>query len=143
MLLLGENVFLETILLMLRFVTLTTLPFLHPVRCKLRLHFARLFAARLVELVSLRFVTLTTLPFWHPVRCKLRLHFARLPAARLVELVSLRSPTFPVEIAVADSFGNVVALDIFACLKVGDGSGDLHNAVVGTCRQIETAHCSA
>ena len=42
----------------------------------------------------------------------------------------LCSPTFTVEVAVADSLGYVLELYILTCVKVGNGARDLEYAVV-------------
>ena len=69
----------------------------HPVRCKLRLHYARLYAGGIVDLQS-KFLVFRSFDtcvchfdntaLSHPVRHNLRLHYARLYAGGIVDLQS-------------------------------------------------------
>ena len=70
--------------------------FPHPVRCKLRLHYARLYAGGIVDLHS-KFVRRSLVAcvchfdntaFPHPVRHNLRLCYSRLTAGGIVDLQS-------------------------------------------------------
>ena len=49
-------------------------------------------------------------------------------------------PAAAVEVAVADGFGEVFGLDVFAAIEVGYGAGNLEDAVVGTGTHIELRH---
>ena len=44
------------------------------------------------------------------------------------------------EVAVADGFGEVFGLDVFAAVEVGDGARHFEDAVVGTGTHIELHH---
>ena len=45
-----------------------------------------------------------------------------------------------VEVAVGDSFHDVVGEDVVAAFEVGDGAGDFEDAVVGACRHVHAFH---
>jgi len=49
-------------------------------------------------------------------------------------------PVVAVEVAVADGFCHVLALDLFRPLQVGNRAAHLQDAVVGTGREIQPAH---
>ena len=48
------------------------------------------------------------------------------------DLYSSLSPIAPIQIAVADGFGDVVTLHLLAAFKVSDGAGNFQDAAVGT-----------
>ena len=49
-------------------------------------------------------------------------------------------PAAAVEVAVADGFGEVFGLDVFAAVEVGYGASHLEDAVVGTGTHVELRH---
>lgn len=49
-------------------------------------------------------------------------------------------PIVPVQIPEIYGLAEVADFDIRAAVEVGDGAGDLEDAVVGTCRETETVH---
>ncbi len=53
---------------------------------------------------------------------------------------SLSGPTFAVEIAIVDGFGDMVRLYMFRIVEVGNGARNFYNPVVGTCRKIKPLH---
>jgi len=61
-------------------------------------------------------------------------------AARIADFawVLVLLPVFPVERAVLHRLGDVFGLDLFASAQVGDGTGDLQDAVVSAGRQGQT-----
>ena len=52
-------------------------------------------------------------------------------------------PILPIQISVADGFGNVVALDFFAAFQVGNGACHFQDAAIGTGTEFETFHSHA
>ena len=59
----------------------------------------------------------------------------------IIKKVSLH-PRFSVEASVADGFGDVVALDMLLTGEVGDGAGDLEDALIGSGGEVEVGHCT-
>ncbi len=49
-------------------------------------------------------------------------------------------PVAPVEVAIADGLGDVLALNLLAAGEVGDGAGHLEDAAVGAGREFEVLH---
>lgn len=49
-------------------------------------------------------------------------------------------PVAAVELAIADGFGDMGALNVGGMVKVGDGARHFENAVVGSGREIVAAH---
>lgn len=45
-----------------------------------------------------------------------------------------------VEVAVGDSFHDVVGKDVVAAFEVGDGASDFEDAVVGACGHVHAFH---
>ena len=50
------------------------------------------------------------------------------------------SPVTTVEVAIADGFGNMLALNLFRALEVGDGAGHLQDTAVGTGGELQAFH---
>ena len=61
------------------------------------------------------------------------------PLSRIVGPKAL-APVLPVERTVLDGFRHVVGGDIARARQVGDGAGDLQNAVVGPGAQVQVGH---
>ena len=59
------------------------------------------------------------------------------------DLYSPLSPIAPIQITIADGFGDVVALHFLAAFEVGDGAGNFQDAAVGTGGEFEALHCHA
>ena len=57
----------------------------------------------------------------------------------IIKKVSLH-PRLSIQTSVADGFGDVVALDILLTGEVGDGAGDLDDALVGSGGEVEVGH---
>ena len=52
-------------------------------------------------------------------------------------MVSYPKSKFPIQFAVADGFGDVFGLDVFAVFEIGDGAGDFADFVMGAGGQVE------
>ena len=57
----------------------------------------------------------------------------------IIKKVSLH-PRLSIKASVAHGFGDVVALDMLLTGEVGDGAGDLDDALVGTGGEVEVGH---
>lgn len=49
-------------------------------------------------------------------------------------------PVATIEVAVADGFGKMARLELFAAFDVGDGASHLQDAIVGTGGEVEALH---
>ena len=49
-------------------------------------------------------------------------------------------PRSAVKTAVVNGLGDVLFADLFGASKVGDGTSDLEDAVIGSCRKIQALH---